>query len=383
MKRTIKIRLYPNKQQKDVLNKHFGCCRFIYNAALNYKMTMYRDYHVKVSKYDIVNQLVDVKKEYDWLNETKAECLQNVIDHLDFAYRQFFKGGGYPKFKSKRNKQSFLQKQNFKILKEIDKIVFLKHKIKFKCSERDKDLIRNNKINRITYSKDKIGNYYASVLIECEIEKLPKTNSEIGIDLGIKSFLVTSNQEFVENPKFFNKTLKQIKRLNKQLSKKQKGSKNKEKTRIKLAKKHLKITNQRDYFLHNLSSKLINENQIICLESLNIKGLLEEKKLARHIQDASWGKFISMLTYKAEWRGREIKRIDRFYPSSKTCSNCGSIRKDLTLRDRTFKCNNCGLEIDRDYNASLNILKIGINHPELKLVENLSLDKSMKQEIKT
>ena len=354
----IKIRLYPNKEQKNVLNKHFGSCRFVYNNALNYKIIMYSDYGISTSKFDIVKQITDVKHqaEFAWLNDIKAECLQNTIDNLDFAFKSFYRGGGYPKYKSKRNKQSFLSKQNNRILKNTNKLLFYKNKIKFRCSSKDKELIRNNKIKRVTYSKDKINNYYASILIEFEPKKLKPIDKEIGIDLGLSHFLITSDGEFIENPKLFRKSEYQISKLHKQHSKKKKGSINKEKARLKLAKKYIKISNQRDHFLHNLSAKLINENQVISLETLQIKNMIKNRYLSKSIQDASWSKFITMLTYKADWTGREIRRVPTFYPSSKTCSNCNNVKDELKLSERIYTCNICGYSEDRDINAAINIL---------------------------
>lgn len=373
MLKGIKVRLYPNKLQQEMLDKHFGCCRFVYNAALNYKTYIYNNYKLHKSKIDIINELPNLKEEYPFLKEIKAECLQNTITNLDYAFNNFYKSGkGFPKFKSKKySNQTFTQNQSF-IVKD-NKITFYSNALKFKCSDRDRSLVLNNIIKKITYSKNKAGQYFASVLMDVEISKLPLLTKEIGIDLGITNFLVTSDKKFIENPKCLNKSLKRIKTLNQKHALKKKGSNNKEKSRLKLAKAYNKVSNQRNHFLHNLSSKLINENQVIYTEDLNITSMLKNKELARHISDCSWGSFILMLEYKSLWYGREVKRIDRFYPSSKTCSNCKTIKKDLTLSDRIYKCNHCSLEIDRDYNASLNILTIGMNQSEV--IKKASLEK--------
>lgn len=369
MLKSFKVRLYPNKQQKEMLNKHFGCCRFVYNAGLNYKTYIYNNYKLNKSKVDIINELPSLKEEFVFLKEVKAEVLQNTITNLDYAFNNFYKSGKeFPKFKKKNFHNSFTQNQNFII--NNDKLTFYSHKIKYKCSEKDKEIILNNKVKKITYSKNACEQYFASILVDIAIERKPKTNKEIGIDLGIANFLVTSDQEFISSPRFLNKSLKGIKIEQQKLFLKTKGSNNYKKQKQKLAKKYNKTSNQRSHFLHNLSSKLINENQVVYVEDLNITGMLinnkEDKKhsLNRNINDCSWFEFVRQLTYKAEWYGREIKKIDRFYPSSKTCSKCNHIKKDLTLEDRVFKCNNCGLEIDRDYNASLNILSIGRNYTE-------------------
>jgi len=365
--KAIKIRLYPTVKQQRLLNQHFGCCRFIYNSALNYKKTLYSDYKINVSKYDILKQITDVKKEEDfhWLNDVKAECLQNSIDNLEVAYKSFFKGNGFPKFKNKKAKQSFVQKQNFKVLENSNKLVFLKRKIKFKCSKQNQIELRISKIKRITYSKDNLNQYFASVLIEFIPKLLEINTNEVGIDLGLKHFLITSDGEFIENPKFFRKSEKKLQKQQRKLSKKQKGSNNKNKQRIKVGKIHKKISNQRNHFLHQISNKIINENQVISLETLMVKNMIKNHKLAKSIQDASWSTFVNMLEYKSGWYGREIKRISTFAPSSKTCSNCGWYNPNLTLNDRIFICKECDYEEDRDINASKNILKFSNNREEL------------------
>jgi len=356
--KAIKVRLYPNKEQQNLLNNHFGACRFIYNAALNYKKTMYSDYKIKLSKFDIINELIDVKHDsnFQWLNEVKAECLQNTIDSLDSAFKGFYRGNGYPKFKSKRSKQSFLQKQCFRICENTNKIIFLGSKIKFRCSEINAHELQTSKIKRITYSKDNLNHYYASILIENNKDlTLPKLSNEVGIDLGLKYFLITSDGEFVENPKFFRKSEKQLAKQQRFLSRKVKGSSNRNKQRIKIAKIHKKISNQRNYFLHEVSNKIIDENQVIHLETLAVKNMIKNHKLAKSIADASWSTFVNMLKYKSQWYGRELHQINRFSPSSKTCSECGWINVDLTLADRIFKCEDCGHVQDRDLNAAINI----------------------------
>jgi putative transposase len=321
---------------------------------------LYRDHKISISNYDLKKQLTDCKKEplFDWLNDVKAECLQYSIDILDIAYKNFFKGNGFPKFKSKRDKQSFHQQQNIKILDNTNRIVFLKNKIKFRCSERDKELLDTKKLKNITYSKDKLNHYWASVLIEDNIKQLEQVQNEIGIDLGLKHFVITSNEEFIDNPRYFRKSERKLKRIHRWYSRKVKGSNNKEKNRITLVKQYKKITNQRNHFLNTLSKRLINENQVIYLETLNIEGMIRNHKLAKSIQDASWSRFVEMLKYKTKWYGREIHQINRFAPSSKTCSECGWINKDLTLNNREFICQECGMVEDRDLNAAKNILKI-------------------------
>jgi len=385
MLKTIKIRLYPTKEQANMLNQHFGSCRFVYNQGLNTKLTAYQTNKTKLSKFDLVNQLPTLKSQYQWLNDIKAECLQSTFDDLDSAFKGFFKGKGFPKYKKKSSKNSFKQKQNFKVLPNTNRIVFLKKKIKFKCSVRDQQILRASKIKLITYSKDIIGHFYASVLIDSpETLAINETDNSIGIDLGLKHFAITSDGEFIENPSFYKKSQKKLAAAQRAHSKKQKGSANREKSRLRIAKLHNKIKNKRNHFLHCLSKKLVNENQVICLETLNVKGMMANRKLSKAIADVGWSSFVSKLEYKAKWYGREIKKVSRWYPTSKTCSCCGWKDSNQHLSDRTFICGNveCGYVGDRDLNAATNILNVGTNQPDLKPVEITSLDGSVKQEKK-
>jgi putative transposase len=227
------------------------------------------------------------RKSIDWMSEIKCEVIQNQMDNLDKAYKSFFRGSGYPKFKKKSNNQSFLSKQNFKILENSNKIVFYGNKIKFKCSEENSNEIRISKIKTVTYSKDCCGMYYASILIEFNPVVLEKTTKSIGVDLGLKSFLVSSDNLIIENPKFLKRSQIKLIREQKRLSRKTKGSNNRNKQRIKLAKVHNKISNQRNHFLHQISNKLINENQVIYMENLNVKGMLSNHNLSKSISDSS------------------------------------------------------------------------------------------------
>ena len=372
--KAIKVRLYPTVKQQKVLLDHFNGTRFLYNAALGYKTILYNEYGINKTKFDIIKEIPDFKTEYTFLNNLKAEVLQNVIDNLDAAYNSFFRGGGFPKFKKKSNYQSFTQKQNLKITE--NRIVFYKQRIKFSCSKRDLlELNDDTKIKRVAYSVNPSRQYFASILIEKEHIKLVSNDNEIGIDLGIKEFMVTSEAEIVHNPRFFRTSIKKLTLLQKLLAKKKLGSNNRNKARIKVAKQHQKIVNQRTHFQQALSTRLIHENQIIYLESLKVANMIKNHKLAKSISDASWSSFVNMLEYKAKWYGCEIVKIGTFEPSSKTCSCCGWKNDSLTLADRIFKCQECDLEIDRDYNAALNILKIGRNYPKLTLEETKSLDR--------
>lgn len=382
MLRGIKVRLYPNREQIQMLEQHFGVCRLVYNLGLEAKIIAYQQQRKSLSKYDLVNQLPDLRQDYDFIRSVKAECLQNVFDNLDNAYQKFFKGGGFPRFKSKKDKQSFIQKQTIKIVE--NKVVFLSKTIKFRCSHKDMITLHTQKLKRVTYSKAN-NKYYASVLIDdSTIEKFPKVDRVVGIDLGLKSFLVDSDGNKIENPRFLRKSLKKLKFLQRQASKKKKGSNNKKKAYRKIANKYEKIRNQREFFLHNLSSKLISENQVVIAESLKVENMIKNHKLALSISDASWSKFVEQLRYKAEMRGRVFHQIDTFYPSSKTCSRCLSKKKTLKLSERIYRCDVCGHVIDRDLNAAINIKRIGLealgmNQPEVKSVEKVSVGTSKKQ----
>jgi putative transposase len=369
MLKALKIRLYPTWKQTQMLNQHFGSCRFVYNKALDFKKTQWETSKIKHSKFDMIKWVTDFRKnpDFPWLQEVKCEVIQNQIDGLDNAFKGFFRGGGYPRFKKKSNVQSFTSKQTFKILENVNKIVFFSQKIKFRTSLEYVKLLRTSKIKRITYSKDAAGAFYVSVLIDAPIlnEDRSQITNEIGIDLGLKEFLVTSDGERIGNPRFFRKSKTKLAKLQKRHSRKMKGSKAREKSKLKVAKCHKKIVNQRSHFFHQLTNKLIDENQDISLETLRVKNMIKNHSLAMSIQDASWSTFVSMLEYKAGWRGAEIRRIGSFLPSSKTCSSCGNV-KELALADRTYECLHCGLVIDRDENAAINILEFSKNEHNLK-----------------
>lgn len=369
MLKALKIRLYPTHKQTQLLNQHFGSCRFVYNKALDYKKTEYERDKTKHSKFDMINWVTNFRKspDFPWLQDIKCEVVQNQIDGLDAAFKGFFKGGGYPRFKKKSSRQSFTSKQTFKILENTNKLVFYKQKIKFKTSAEYAKLLRTADIRYITYSKDTCNGYFASVFIKTldVIEDRTNITAEVGIDLGLKEFLVTSTGEHVANPRFFRKSKNKLAKLQKKHSRKKKGSKLREKSRLKVARCYQKISNQRKHFFHTLTNKLLDENQVISLETLKVKNMIKNHKLALSIADASWSTFVSMLEYKAGWRGVEVRRINTFLPSSKTCSCCGNI-KDLTLADRTYECESCGLVIDRDENAAINILKFSKDKNNLK-----------------
>lgn len=361
MLKAVKYRLYPTQEQKVLLDKHIGSARFVYNLALETKQIAYAGSRVNLSCFDLIKQLPELKKECEWLKEVNSQTLQQSITNLDTAFTNFFKGqANFPKYKSKKKgNQSFNVPQNVILDFDNEKLVIPKFKKGIKAVFHRKF---DGNIKQATISKTPTGKYFASVLFELNhIEKQkPKILSEttIGIDLGIKDFLITSNGDKINNPKYLKNAISKLKFVQSKYSK-NKGKR----TKQKLAKLHEKVANQRLDFLHKVSIKLIRENQTIALETLQIKNMVKNHKLAQSIIDVSWGKFIEMLKYKAEWYCKDIIRIGTFEPSSKTCSNCGRINKDLKLSDRNWNCNHCKINHDRDINAAINIKNFALrNH---------------------
>ena len=371
MLKAIKIRIYPDSVQKEFISKQLGCCRLIYNKLLDYKKTQYKEYKQNTSLSQLGKYLTNLKKqdEYLFLNDVYAMCLAQTMQDLLKAYDNFFKlHKGYPKFKSKKDTKQSCRFTNliFRGKKKINgnRITLIKQltNILFKCSRKEEIYLNHNEkyIHSVTLTKTSTEKYYLSILIDYNIIQKEKLDTVIGLDLGIKDFIVDSNGNRYENKHFYKNQEKKLKKLQRQLSKKQKGSNNRNKLKIKLAKVHEKISNQRNTYLHQITSKLVNENQIICIEDLNVKGMMSNHKLAKSIQELSLYEFRRQLEYKCKWYGRQLIVIDRFYPSSKTCHNCGHIYKDLKLSEREWICPHCGKLIDRDYNASLNILDNGL-----------------------
>ena len=372
MLRAIKIRLYPNTTQATQINKLLGCYRFVYNQCLARKINSYKENKVS-ENLSTLGQFVhhELLKDdnFIWLREQNTKVLkQAVIDMLD-TYKNFFeKHTGYPKFKSKKdNKQSC----RFELGTISKRNVYTDYKlslaniknIKFRCSKKYAEYLQKHKANirQATLTKLPCGEYYLSILVDGDLtHKVKESHNIIGIDLGIKDFIVTSDGEVFENLHFKKNESKKLIRIQKQLSRKQNGSNNRNKSRIKLAKVYKRITDKKQYYLHQVSNTLINENQVICMEDLNVSGMLKNHKLAGSIQEMSFYEFKRMLEYKANWYGRKLIFVDRFYPSSKTCNHCGYVNKKLKLSDRQWVCPDCGEIIERDYNAALNIRDEGI-----------------------
>ena len=393
MLRGIKIRLYPNKEQTTQFNKLLGCYRVVYNQMLSLKQTAYNDEKKslglnELSKYFHGELLKN--PDYLWLNEQNTKILKQSIRQMLTAYNNFFKHHkGFPKFKSKKDKQSALfpleaiSKKNTFETREITLTKSLKN-IKFRCSDLYFNRLRTYKdnIRSATLSKTKSGNYFLSILIdipESELIKFKQTNQHVGIDLGVKDFVITSDGEIFENKHFYKSQERKIKKLHKQLSKKVKGSNNRNKACIRLAKAYERLTNQKEQYIHYVINSLLSSYDLICMEDLNVEGMLKNHKLAKSIQELGFCRFKTILKDKAFNNGKEVVFVDRFYPSSKTCSVCGYKNVGLTLSDREWTCPECGTHHDRDINAAINILMegesiIGCRTAEYTLVESPTVD---------
>ena len=371
MLRAIKIRLYPNATQATQINKLLGCYRVVYNQCLARKIKSYEENKINENRTTLghfVHHELLKDDNFIWLNEQNTKVLKQAVIDMLTAYKNFFeRHTGYPKFKSKKdNKQSC----RFELGAISKRNVYADYKlslaniknVKFRCNKKYAVYLQKHKdnIRQATLSKLPCGEYWLSILVDGDLKRVPKQTKEcVGIDLGIKDFVVTSDGEVFENLHFKKNESQRIIRLQKQLSRKQKGSNNRNKARIKLAKAYKKITDKKQYYLHQISNYLIDENQVICMEDLNVKGMLRNHKLAESIQELNFGEFRRMLEYKAKWYGRHLVFVDRFYPSSKTCNECGYVNKTLKLSDRVWICPDCGKIIERDYNAALNILDEG------------------------
>jgi putative transposase len=373
MLRAVKIRLYPNKTQEQTLNKVLGCYRFVYNQMLARKQNAYKadKTNLKVtdlSKWFHGTLLKD--DQYTWLKEQNTKVMKQAIRQMDGAYQKFFKQhNGFPKFKSKKDKQSALfpyeaiSKHNTFETRHISLTTPLKN-IKFRCSDLYFSRLQkyNKNIRSATLSKTKSGNFFLSILIEMkdtELKKFEHTNKQVGIDLGVKDFVITSDGEVFENKHFFKKEEKQIKKLQRQLSKKVKGSNNRKKAQIRIAKLFERIVNKKDAYIHYVTNELLSYFDTIFMEDLNVQGMLRNHHLAKAIQEVGFYKFKETLVNKALVNDKQVVFIDRFYPSSKTCSVCGYKKRDLRLSDREWACPKCGTKHDRDINAAVNILLYG------------------------
>lgn len=355
-KRAYKYRMYPTDEQKKILARTFGCCRFIYNWALRQKTDAFYNEHQRLYYKDLSEALTHLKKHpnYAWLNEVSAVPLQQALRHLDQAFLNFFEGRAqHPTFKKKRNQQSATYLSNaFKWDGSTLTLAKMETPLDIVWS---RSLPEGAKPSSVTITKDGADRYYVSILVEENIPSLPQTATAIGADLGLKSFVVLSDGQAVGNPQFFRKEEKKLARAQRRHAKKQKGSKNREKARRKVARLHARITDRRRDFSHKLSTRLIRENQTVCVESLHVKHMVKNRKLSKAISDVGWSEFVSQLDYKAQWYGRHLVKIDKWYPSSKRCFDCGHLLDSLPLDVREWTCPVCGTHHERDINAAKNV----------------------------
>ena len=379
--KSFKYRLYPTKTQEILLAKHFGANRFVFNYYLNKRKESYLKDKTSLNYYDNANDLTQLKKDenYIWLKEINSQSLQSGLKNLDTSYVNFFKKQTkFPKFKSKYNKQSFKVPQNISFKDGKLNIPKFKEGIKIKLYRETE-----GKIIFATISKSTTDKYYVSITCEINHKPFKKTNSKIGIDTGIKDLAILSDGKTYKNIKILKNNLKTLKYEQRQLSKKVKGSSSRNKQRKTLSTIHEKITNKRKDYLHKISTEIIKNHDVICVEDLAIKNMMKNHKLAQAFSDVSLGSFYSMLEYKARWNDKQYVKIGRYFPSSKMCSKCGWINQDLTLKDRNWECQTCNITHDRDLNAAENILKQGLKiiteKSDLKILSGSGTESDVKQ----
>lgn len=366
MLKAYKYCLLPTEDQKLVFENWFCACRFVYNLGLETKIASWTSLRKNVSCFDLMKQLTELKKtECKWLAECPAQSLESAITNLDNAYTKFFKGCGFPKFKKKSNTQSIIFRRDSKVeagkirLTKIGWIDFVQHRT------------FEGEIRTVTVSKTPAGKYFVSILVKDEKElptkRLIDEKTTVGIDVGLKTFATLSDGQTFENPKYLHEQLKRLKKEQRTLARRyKKGVKNSEqskgwhKQKLVVAKLYEKISNKRADFLHKTSTAIVKQYDTICLENLNVAGMIKNGNLSKAISDVSWSEFNRLLEYKAEWYGKNIIRIGRFDPSSKICSSCGNINKKLKLEHREWDCEKCGAHHDRDENAAINIKNFGL-----------------------
>ncbi len=359
--RAYKYRFYPTDEQKQILAQTFGCCRFVYNWALRQRTDAYYQRGERLSYEGTAQQLTQVKKQENtvWLNDVAAVPVQQSLRHLERAFRHFFEGRAqYPTFHKKQGKQSASYVGTaFKWDGSTLALAKMETPLDIHWS---RPLPKGCKPTTVTVSKDCAHRYFVSILVEEEIKHLPGINKQVGLDLGLKSMVITSDGQTYGNPQFAARDEKKLAKAQRRHAKKIKGSKNRNKARLKVARIHARIRDRRRDYQHKLSTQLIRENQIVCVESLSVKHMVQNHKLAKAISDVGWSEFVRQLEYKAAWYGRTLSKIDKFYPSSKRCFDCGHILDSLPLDIRFWTCPECGVSHDRDINAAKNILAAGL-----------------------
>lgn len=353
--KAYKFRIYPNKTQRVLLNKTFGCIRYVWNSWVE-------NFNKAKDAVKVFKTPKEFKAEIEWMSEvSSASIQQKERDFFEFK-KQFFskkrkKSIGRPSFKSRKQRQSYrLPNQKFTVLDNkirLEKIGRVKTVF-------DRAIPEDVKFLNVTVSKDLVGDYFVSILVEENIEHKIKDGCEVGVDVGLKEFAILSTEEKFENPKFFRESQSELKKIQQHLSRKVKGSNRRCEVKLKVAKSHRKIDRQRTHFLHNVSSYIVNNFDVIAIEDLNVGGMLKNHKLAKSIQDVSWSTFFKQLEYKSAWYGKELRKVGRFVPTSKTCNRCGYYYQHLTLEIREWICPVCGVKHDRDINAAKNILKLSV-----------------------
>ena len=377
MKRAYKYKIKPTMKQQHQLQQVFGCTRFIYNWGLDIKSKYWSIEHKTISYFELAKKLTELKKneKYKWLKQIPAECLQQSLRNLDNAYTQFFKGiKSFPRFKTKKNSKN-CAKYTQAIYFDFDKWKVKVPKcgwVKL-CENKTFDL-SSSKIGTLTVSRDKCGEYWCTIVVDDNAPQKSKTKiseeTSVGIDLGIKDYAILSDGTKYSNPKYYENNRLKLKVLQQKFARTKKGSNRHEVMRLKVARQYKKITNSKIDFLHKLSTDLIRRYNTICLENLNVEGMMKNHNLAMAIQSASWSEFVSQLKYKAEWEGKNIVFIGRFEPSSKTCSKCGYVKHDLKLSDRDWVCPICGKHHDIDINAAINIKMFALKPQALIAIED-------------
>lgn len=365
MFKSYKYRLLPTEDQKAQLNGLFGACRFVFNLALEVKIRAWESGRVNISAYDLMKQLTELRNtECAWLKKLPLRPLQASIANLDTAYKKFFKGGGFPNYKKRDGRQSarFVKEvrlvDNNVLIPKIGAINFIEHRP-----------LPNGELRTVTLSKLPSGTYFVSILLNDNIGIPPKKKIEeesaVGIDLGLKSFAILSDNTVFGNPRYLKEQLKRLRVEQRKLQRRfKKGAKEQskgyQKQKLAVAKLHEKVANKRKDFLHKTSTAITKQYDTICIETLNVSGLQKNGNLSKAISDVSWSEFSRMLQYKSEWSGKNLVKIGRFQPSSKMCSKCGLVNNSLSLSDRTWDCNGCGEHLDRDLNAAINIKNFGL-----------------------